>query len=73
MSGAGHTLQLEASCAKPRCWSRHGWPHYMVNARNRDPLILVIMESKMNDIHVMYNVILNWVQRRGKKGLHSNC
>ena len=28
--------------------SRHGWPHYMymVNAHNRDPLILVIMERK---------------------------
>ena len=75
VSGAGHTLQLEAPCAKPRRWSRHGWPQYMymVNTHNRDPLFLVIMESKMNDIHVMYNVILNWVQRRGKKGLHSNC
>ena len=68
MSGAGHTLQLEAPCAKPRCWSRHGWPHYMVNAHNKDPLILVIMESKMNDI--MYDVILNWVRGSGKKGLH---
>ena len=68
MSGAGHTLQLEAPCAKPRCWSRHDWPHYMVNAHNRDPLILVIMESKMNDI--MYDVILNWVRGSGKKGLH---
>ena len=68
MSGAGHTLQLEAPCAKPRRWSRHGWPHYMVNAHNRDPLILVIMESKMNDI--MYDVILYWVRGSGKKGLH---
>ena len=70
-SGAGHTQQLEALCAKPRRWSRHGWPHYRVNVHNRDPPILVIMESKMNDM--IYNVILNWVQGIGKKGLRSNC
>ena len=71
MSGAGHTLQLEAPCAKPRCWSRHGWPHYTVNAYNRDPPILVILERKMNDITC--NVILHWVWENGKKGLCSNC
>ena len=49
MSGAGHTLQQEAPCAKPRCWSRHGWPHYMVNAHNRDPHPCN-NGKKMNDI-----------------------
>ena len=48
VSGAGHTLQLDTLCAKPRRWSRHGWPHYMcmVYTHNRDPLTLVIMERK---------------------------